>query len=193
MLSRRLLLAIALLALAAGASQLLLWWLTPPPAADSFVGPPRSGYTLRDFHLLALGPDGRPSFTLRAPQLDRREGDDSLYLDAPVFSLPAAKGPAWTGRAQYGWVNADGSLMKLNGRVHLERPAGAATSALTVDTANVTAWPNRHRMASAAPTVIQQPDATLRGVGFTAATDTHQLELLADVHATFQPQRAHPH
>lgn len=184
--STRLWTAIAVLTLAAVLTQLAVWWLTLPPPPSAFAGPPRSSYTLHDFDLTALGEDGRPALRLSAPQLDRRGGDHALYINAPRFVLPQASGPAWRGSARFGWVNAQGSELKLLGDVRMAQPArgGGETVILSQD---ITAWPRRHRLASAARTVIQQPDATLSGVGFRADTATRTLELLDDVHGTFQP------
>ena len=76
-------------ALAAGMAQLLLWWFGPAPKTNDFVGPPRSGYTLTDARVTEYNAAGQPSFHLQAPHLERREGDDSLYLNSPTFQLPA--------------------------------------------------------------------------------------------------------
>lgn len=103
------------IALVAGLGQLLLWWFGPAPKTSTFVGPPRSGYTLTDARLTEYNTEGLPSFLLQTPQLERREGDDSLYLNAPTFQLPSNQAgvPDWRGQSLYGWVNKDGSQLKL--------------------------------------------------------------------------------
>ncbi|HXS72417.1 MAG TPA: LPS export ABC transporter periplasmic protein LptC [Rhodanobacteraceae bacterium] len=184
---RNILLGLVLL-IAAAATQLLIWWLRPPPKPSEMVGPPRSSYTLTDFTLDALGEDGSPSFHLTSPYLARREGDDSLYVNAPKFVIVGSNGADWHGTSQYGWVSADNSLLKLIGKVDMLRPATAATKPAEVHTADATVWTQEKRMASAAPSVIQQTGSILRGVGMKADMNTHSLELLADVHATLTPQ-----
>lgn len=191
--TRRMLSVLFVLALAAGLTQLALWWLRPPPSANAFAGPPRSSYTLHDFHLTALGDDGRPTLYLQAPQLDRRDGDDALYVNQPHFILPQAKGQAWTGDSRFGWVNAQGTELKLLGVVHMTQPAADGGAPTTITSRDITAWPREHRLASAASTEIQQPNATLTGIGFRANTATRTLELLDDVHGTFLPAPRHAH
>jgi lipopolysaccharide export system protein LptC len=189
--SRRMLLALFVLGMAAALTQLALWWLTPPPPPSTFAGPPRSSYTLYDFHLTVLGDDGRPALFLRAPQLDRRNGDDALYINAPRFVLPQNNGPAWQGHSRFGWVNAQGTELKLLGDVYMLQPAVDGGPPSTITSHDITAWPREHRLASAARTEIQQPNATLVGIGFRANTATRTLELLDDVHGTFLPA-THP-
>jgi lipopolysaccharide export system protein LptC len=188
---RRLPTAIVLLGIAVGVSQLLLWWMGPAPKASSFVGPPRSGYTLSDFKLVQYGEDGRPSFRIAAPQLERREGDESLYINAPVFELPADEPgvPAWHGQSLYGWVNKDGTLLKLQGPVSMQRPAFAATPATSIRTADVTAWPKENRLQTDAAAQITRGTSTISGVGMRANLDNRHLELLDDVHSTLMPSK----
>jgi len=185
---RSILIAIVLLLAAAG-TQLLVWWLKPPPKPNEMVGPPRSSYTLNDFTLDGLGEDGTPSFRLVAPYLARREGDDSLYVNAPVYTIYGSDGADWHGTSQYGWVSSDNSLVKLIGKVDMHRPAVGKVKPAEVHTSDVTVWTKEKRMATAAPSVIQQPGSILRGVGMKADMNNHTQELLADVHATLLPKR----
>lgn len=188
---RRLSTAIALLALAVVLGQLLLWWMGPAPKASSFVGPPRSGYTLTDFKLVQYGDDGLPSLRVAAPQLERREGDDSLYINAPTFELPSNQAgvPDWHGQSLYGWVSKDGGLLKLQGPVNMQRAASGTAAATDIKTADVTAWPKGNRMQTAAPAQLVQGGTRISGIGMRANLNDKHLELLDDVHATFPPRQ----
>ena len=188
---RSLLLGLVLL-VAVAVTQLLVWWLKPPPKPNQMVGPPRSSYTLNDFTLDALAEDGSPAFRLVAPYLARREGDDSLYVNAPVYTIYGTDHADWHGTSQYAWVSADNSLVKLIGKVDMHRPAVGQVKAAEVHTADATVWTQDKRMASAAPSIIQQPGSIMRGVGMKADLNTHSLELLADFHATLTPQARKP-
>lgn len=187
---RRLAAAVVLLALAAGAAQLLLWWIGPAPKPNEFVGPPRSGYTLTDFKLVQYGTDGLPSFLIDAPRLERREGDESLYINAPTFDLPSNQPavPDWHGHSLYGWVNHNATLLKLQGPVHLERAAFDETPRTTIDTAEVTAWPKQNRLETAAPAQLVQGGTRIHGVGMRADLNDKHLELLNDFHGIYPPR-----
>lgn len=180
-------LSVVLLVLAAIASQLLLWWLAPAPKPHPMSGPPRSGYTLENFQLQVLTNHGAPGMQIKAPHLQRRNGDGSLFITQPVFDLTGTAGSHWLGNAEHGWVSADGSELKLLGKVHMQRPATNAVTLATIDSADISAWPNQHRLQTAASTVIREPGRILRGVGMKVDLTTHTMELLAHVHGTFQP------
>lgn len=184
---RPLLAATILLALAAGTAQWLLWWLGPAPGNNGLVGPPRSSYVLHDARVNAYDKIGQPSFYLQAPRIDRREGEESLYVNAPTFQLPANQPgiPDWQGHSAYGWVNKGATLLKLQGPVTMHRAAYGDTPQAEIHTANVTVWPQDKRLATAAPAQMQQGDTRISGVGMRANLDEKHLELLDDVHATF--------
>ncbi|TCV94081.1 lipopolysaccharide export system protein LptC [Luteibacter rhizovicinus] len=182
------------LAGALGVSVLLYYWVAPEPKKNDFVGPPRSGYTLKNFTLDSYNELGKPSFQLIAPHLERREGDESLYINAPDFVLPSTKPdaphtPPWKGNSQYGWVNKDGSLLKLQGKVFMARPAFENTQAAHITTSEVTAWPKENRLETDEAAQIVQGTSTMSGIGMRANLDTKHLELLDDVHSTFQPRK----
>lgn len=189
---RRVPAATLLIALAAGMAQLLLWWFGPAPKTNDFVGPPRSGYTLTDARVTEYNAAGQPSFHLQAPHLERREGDDSLYLNSPTFQLPARQAgvPDWHGKSLYGWVNKAGTLLKLQGPVVMQRAAFGTTPATDMHTSDVTAWPKENRLETAAPARIVQGASTISGVGMRANLTNKHLELLDDVHSTFMPAKS---
>ncbi len=159
-------------------------------AAD-FVGPPRSGYTLTDARLIEFNAAGQPSFRLQSPHLERREGDESLYLNSPTFQLPANQTgvPDWQGRSLYGWVNKDGTQLKLQGPVEMHRPAFGDAPATRMQTADITAWPKQNRVETAAPAQMLQGGTRISGIGMRADLNDKHLELLDDVHATFPPRK----
>lgn len=188
---RRVPVAIVVLALAGGLVQLLLWWMGPATAPPDFVGPPRSGYTLTNARLWAYNVDGKPSFRMLTPQLERREGDDSLYLNAPSFTLPSRRAgvPDWQGQSLYGWVNKAGTVLKLQGPVSMHRPAFAGGPAADLQTSDVTAYPKENRMETAAPAQMTQGDSRMSGVGMRANLTENHLELLDDSHGSFPPRK----
>jgi lipopolysaccharide export system protein LptC len=186
---RRVLALIVVLAVAAAATQFLVWWLKPPPRPNTMVGPPRSSYELDDFALHAFAQDGRLAFTMTAPHLARREGNDALYINAPKYTFVATDGSRWHGTSQYAWVSADNNLVKLIGKVDMLRPPTGTISEAEIHTADATVWTQDKRMASEAPSVIREPGSILRGTGMKADFNTHSLELLSDVHGTFTPKR----
>ena len=187
---RRLPAATVVIALAAGLGQLLLWWFGPAPKTNDFVGPPRSGYTLSGAKVVEYNAEGKASFRLQSPHLERREGDESLYLNSPTFQLPAKQPnvPDWQGESLYGWINKGATLLKLQGPVNMHRPAFTGAPAAEIHTADVSAWPKENRLETAAPAQMIQGGTRISGIGMRANLNDKHLELLDDVHATFPPR-----
>lgn len=177
------------LALVAGLIWTVLWLLRPPEEEPAFIGPPRSNYTLDNFTLNALDEQGKLSFTVSAPALARRNEDGSLWVETPDFLIAAAKGQPWKGKSDSAFVNKAGSHLLLAGAVEMEREPGPEAAAARVVTQNLDVYPDENRLQTAAPATITQPGSILRGTGMKADLNTHQLELLADVHASFARQR----
>jgi lipopolysaccharide export system protein LptC len=188
---RKLASAIVVVALGVGLAQLLLWWMGPAPKPNDFVGPPRSGYTLTNFKLWSYNPEGQLAFRLQAPQLERREGDESLYINSPMFDLASKKPgvPDWHGQSLYGCVNRAGTLIKLQGPVTMHRPTYADNAAADLVTSDVDVWPKENRMATAAPAQMTQGDLKMGGVGMRASLNDNHLELLDDSYGTYPPHR----
>lgn len=188
---RRIPVATVGLALAAGIAQWLLWWLGPAPTSPDLEGPPRSGYVLYDAQVSSYDKNGLPSFRMQAPRIERREGDDSLYADAPTFQLPTndPQIPEWQGQSEWGWVNKGATLLKLRGAVYMHRAAYDDTPRAEMHTSEVSVWPHDKRMATAAPAHMTQGATRIDGTGMRANLDEKHLELLDDVQATFPPRR----
>jgi len=176
--------AIVLLAIAAPASWMLRSWVVGAPPVNEFVGPPIADYVLYNSTVWSYGVDGLLSFTMTAPRMDRRGGDESLYINAPVFEIASKKPgvPSWHGNAPFGWVNKGGTEMRLDGTVYMQRPAYAQGPMATLCTSNVTGWPKENRMQTADPATMTQGASVMNGVGMRANLNDNHLELLHDVH-----------
>jgi lipopolysaccharide export system protein LptC len=202
---RKQLLTIILLALIAGGGWMLLAWLTRGRGGDeAFTGPPRSDYTLRNFTLDALDQDGNHSFTLVAPRLARRGDDESVYVDTPEYEIIDNSSNVWKGTSDSAWVNKDGTIMKLQGKVAMHRvptdkvePVEILTTDMTVTTdpklkdangKNVINGPHRDkRMETATLATIIAPDTISHSIGMKADMDLKTMELLSDVHTISLP------
>jgi lipopolysaccharide export system protein LptC len=181
---------IVILAIAAPASWMLQRWVAGTTPVNDFVGPPISDYVLYNSKVWSYDDTGLLSFTMISPRMDRRAGDESMYINAPVFDIVAKKPgvPDWHGNAPYGWVNKSGTLMRLDGAVYMQRPSyvqsltGTVSPMATLCTSNVTGWPKENRLQTADPAVMTQGATVMNGVGMRASLNDNHLELLNDVH-----------
>lgn len=191
---RRLVLAIAVLGALALSTQILVWVFAPREAAPAFIGPPRSDYTLSDFSIDALDAQGQHSFSIAGPRLVRRAEDGSIFVTAPDYTILDNGGRTWKGTSDSAWVNKNGTLMKLEGKVEMHRlpgpgsaPAQLLTSDLTVTSpgkGQALSSAQGKTMQTQALATITEPGRVVHGVGMQADLGLKTLQLLSDVHWT---------
>ena len=189
---RRTLIVLVALALVAALSQILLWLTRPPALEPTFSGPPRSGYTLDNFSMNALDEQGKLAFTVSGPRLTRRSEDGSIFVSTPDYVIVDNDGNPWIGSSDSASVNKDGSTMKLEGHVEMERHPSASATAAQIITSDLIAHPRDNTLVTAAPVQIIQPGSILRGTGLRGDLNSKVLELLSDVHNTFEPTPRKP-
>ncbi|HQV49113.1 MAG TPA: LPS export ABC transporter periplasmic protein LptC, partial [Dokdonella sp.] len=151
--------------------------------------PPRSGYTLDNFSLNALDENGKLSFTVSGPRLTRRGNDGSIFVSTPQYLITDKDGNPWVGSSESAWVNRNGSLMKLEGQVEMQRQPSVSVQQVNIATSDLVIHPKDKTLETAAQAQITQPGSILRGTGLRGDLNSKVLELLSDVHHTFEPSR----
>ena len=199
MIDRRLVLIIAALAVFALATQAIVWFLAPREEESAFVGPPRSDYTLTDFTLDALDEQGQHSFSMVAPRMARRQDDGSIYVSTPDYEIVDNSGNLWKGTSESAWVNKDGSIMKLQGRVDMHRIETEKVTPVQILTRDLTVLsdpkvknsqqPRERRLETAELTTVIDPTTVAHGVGMKANMTLKIVEFLSEFHSTTQPSK----
>lgn len=146
----------------------------------------RSDYVLHDFEIVSLDSQGKESFTLRGPRLQRDPGAKSMTLDTPVFQVPDRHGAYWDVRAQRGLVPDDGKELRLRGKVVANSPAQVPPPT-RIETDELNLFPGENRATSAATVTVTRPGLTMRGHGMRADFERQQVSLLSDVHTRYVP------
>jgi lipopolysaccharide export system protein LptC len=187
------------LAVFALATQGLVWLLAPREEESAFVGPPRSDYTLTEFTLDALDERGQHSFSMVAPRMARRQDDASIYVSTPNYEIVDNGGNVWKGTSESAWVNKDGTIMKLLGRVDMHRlptekvtPVQLLTRDLTVLSDPKSKDPQQQRdrrMETAELTTVIDPNTVAHGVGMKTDMTLKIVEFLSDFQSTTQPSK----
>ena len=186
---RRVVVLVIVLATIAALTQILLWLTRPPPLEPTFSGPPRSDYTLDNFSMNALDAQGKLNFSVSGPRLSRRGVDGSIFVSTPDYVIVDNDANPWLGTSDSAWVNKDGSIMKLEGHVEMQRKATAEVKQATILTSDLIAHPREGTLETEAAARITQPGSILRGTGLRGDLNSKVLELLSDVHNTFEPTR----
>lgn len=146
----------------------------------------RSDYVLHDFELVSLDSEGKESFTLRGPRLQRDPGAKSMTLSTPLFLVPDRNGAHWEVRAQQGNVPEDGKELRLRGNVVATSPA-SVPPATRIRTEQLNLFPRTNRATSREAVTVTRPGLTMRGRGLEADFNRQQVSLLADIHSRYVP------
>ena len=146
----------------------------------------RTDYVLHDYELVSLDSQGKESFTLRGPRLQRDPGAKSMTLATPQFLVPDRHGAYWDVRAQRGHVPEDGKELQLRGHVIATSPPQTPPPT-RIETEELNLFPRENRASSAATVTVVRPGLTMRGRGLQAEFDRQQVSLLSDVHARYVP------
>ncbi len=129
----------------------------------------------------------------------RRQDDGSIFVITPDYEIVDNGGNVWKGTSESAWVNKDGTIMKLQGRVEMHRiptekvtPVQLLTRDLTVlsDPKDKNSQqPRDRRMETAELTTVTDPDTVAHGVGMKTDMTFKIVEFLSKFHSTTQPSK----
>ena len=185
---RRPLLTAGVLAGAAAMIGLALWQLSARTPAPSSRGA-RSDYVLHDFDLVSLDAEGRESFSVSAPYLERDPGGRSLSLRKPEFSFPDRQEGRWLATSVKAWVAEKGVEVRLVEQVRFTGPASPSGERTRLATEHLQVFPKRDLALSADPVTITRADSILQGTGLRADMKAHRIQLLSHVKGRYAPRR----
>lgn len=162
----------------------------PEPVRGPASG--RSDYQLYDFSLVVLDAQGVEAFTLEAPLLSRRPGDESLDLATPVFEFPVgdegdAEPARWTMRSEKAWVSPGGDEVRLEGDVRANGP-GTDGMAATMRTERLAVFPRTERASSDDRVTMRNGSSIIHsGRGLRMDLANRHYQFLSDVEFRYDP------
>ena len=179
--------AVTLLAVAVSGG-LAVWQMRPqaPPPKPS---PARSDYILENFELTALDEDGKESFSVQAPRLERDPRGKSLTLTLPRFSFPDKESGRWLATSQSAWVAEKGVEVRLIDKVEMIGPPTPLGDRTRFNTEHLQIFPKQDLALSQDLVTVSRADSILRGTGLRADMKTHHIQLLANVKGRYAPPR----
>lgn len=171
-------------------------WTNREPARAPVASDARSDYVLQDFEVVVLDDQGRESFTLQAPRLERHPGDRTMHIPSPVFFIPVApakdqvptRDAGWIVRAANGWVSANGEELRLQGGV-VAKTGEQSPRPATMTTEQLNVFPEANRATSPSTVTVTQPGSILSGQGMEALLDSKRVRFSSNVKVRYVPSR----
>jgi len=126
-----------ILVLAMASMGALAWWLrqgeeTPVPNTDDPEH--RPDYTVDNFDVTTMDEFGAPHRHLTAVELRHYPDDDTKELETPRLTLHVETGPPWLVRSETAWISSDDNLIRMHGKVFIDRAAGVGTQPVHLKT-----------------------------------------------------------
>jgi lipopolysaccharide export system protein LptC len=178
--------ALALLAVVLGSLAVWQWRLRQVPPVEP---PQRSDYILRDFELTTLNKEGRESFTVVGPYLQRDVGGRSLSLVQPRFSFPDRDAGRWQARSDTAWVSPGADEVHLLDRVQMVGPPGETGLSTRFETEKLVVLPDVDQARTDDRVTVTQGDSILAGTGLRADMKAKRFQLQNDVKGRYAPRR----
>src|SRR5258706_15199003 len=126
---------------------------------------------------------------MAAPMMARRQDDASIFVSKPDYEIEDNGNNVWKGTFESGWVNKDGTIMKLQGRVDMHRIATEKVTPVEVLTRDLTVLsdpktkgsqqPRDRRMETAELTTVIDPSTVAHGVGMKTDMTLKTVEFLS--------------
>jgi lipopolysaccharide export system protein LptC len=178
----------ALLAAAGALTGVAVWNLQPAPKPPP-PEPVHSDYILENFELTSLNDQGKESFSLTAPHLERDPGGKSLTIAKPRFAFPDKQSGRWEGSSDTAWVAEKGVEIRLNGDVHFTGPPTPSGDRTRFASKSLRVFPKQDLALSDDSVTVTRSDSILQGTGLRADMKAHRISLLSNVKGRYAPRR----
>jgi lipopolysaccharide export system protein LptC len=169
-------------------TSILVWNLSSGPDIKA-EGPARSDYVLHNFEMTTLDDNGKESFRLKSPYLERDPKGKSLSIRTPKFSFPDSKGGRWNAESNSAWVGPKAEEVRLIDKVEMLGPKTPSGEQTRFSTAQLTIFPKKDTAQSKDVVTIARGDSILHGRGLQVDMQAKRFQLLADVKGRYAPAR----
>lgn len=180
---------ILLLSLAALALLTTLWWQRTQSVRDTALPSELRvpDYTMRDFELTAMNPDGDPDYRLSAAFMRHFPDDDSAEFEQPRLLYHHTADDIIRFTAEHGWMASRGTEVKLLGEVKIDAGAGVWGGYTTLLTHDLTVIPAAREFHTSAAIRIDAPGIQVEAIGMHGNLNTGKLNLNAKVRGRYAP------
>lgn len=175
------------LTLLVAALGLVVWNMRPENSQQSTQAL-KSDYRLIDFTMMAFDEDGKETFSLSAPLLERDPEGKSLTVSKPAFTFPDQDNQIWTANAESAWVSDKAREVKLREQVKIVGPRSPRGLHTEFNSDVLSIFPKENRLHSDEWVTIRHGTSILKGLGLEADMKTRRVQLLAKVQVHYAPK-----
>ena len=165
------------------------WWLQREEVAfdarqevDEHV----MDYAIKDFEITVMDEAGVPRHRLQAEKMIHFSDDDSAELANPYLQIYRDEGGPWELSSDVALVYQGGSLVLLQGDVHIKRQDGADSVPLTLDTRDLWVYAAQDYAESKEVVTIRDALGVTQAKGLYVDLDGGRLQLLSEVRGEYE-------
>ena len=164
----------------------LVVWNLQPTEDLSKTATINSDYRLLDFKLMTFNEQGRESFSLAAPLLERDPAGKTVTMTKPVFTFPGSENEAWTARSDSAWVSDKAREVQLRDNVTMLGPPSTEGLQIELTTKKLIIFPKEYKIIGNDWVNINYGNSIMRGFGLEADIKQHRVQLLSKVQVHYE-------
>lgn len=142
------------------------------------------GYALYDSTVQITNDEGHIHSTIKSPEMVHYADSQLTTIQSPEVIM-VQKGRQWVMSSKVATINESQTAIHFPEQVTVKNDA---EQPLTVETSDMTVFPEQKSTASPAPIVIHQAGREMKGVGSKIDFDKELIEVLDETHAEFDAQ-----
>jgi lipopolysaccharide export system protein LptC len=154
--------------------------------ADAFKNEP--DYIVEKFSFVRMSPDGQPRYLISGEKLVHRPVDDSADIDKPRVKNVAAGQPPMTIDAERARIDHGNTQVHLHGDVDIDRKGNGKVKPMTLETEELTIFPDEDRMVSPLEVLVRMEHTTIRGTGMQADNAAQTLRFESKGEIVYPPK-----
>lgn len=138
-------------------------------------------YFLKNFTATSMDESGKPTYKLKAQHLEHYPDDNSMKLDAPLFSFYANNIKNWTARADQAFFLQDSKIIHLKGNVVLHQILSKKknNTPMTLTADQLTIEPEKNLAHTKSSIKLTQGLNTIQAIGMRADMNKNRIEFLS--------------
>jgi LPS export ABC transporter protein LptC len=148
---------------------------------------PDPGYSAKKAHLIQTGPDGAPTYTLDAEEVQQQPQAGLIDMQQVTMGFKDSSGDRWTARGERGQLAQNTGIVTLDGAVRVSGIVPGTADPAEITTEHATFDTNTQIVDSRDPVTLIMTGRKLDATGLVLNLKERHLQLESSVHGTYHP------